>query len=118
MTPRQAFALSNVILDPSDTRVLMKFAKTIKTEAGHFGTIITVDFFIGEFRWHVSITSLAKDLSPVDWDALDRSQRESVRKLAKELLLDVGHDVDAETAEGKTYHVTRKLTIEEERRID
>src|SRR5688500_9566050 len=119
VTPRQTFALSNVLRDLDDTPALATFAETVSSASGRFGTILTVHAYEGWFRWHVSVSYLSNVSMPVDWGHLTDSQREAVRKTAQLLLQDVGHaDSDTEAAEGGYFHVRRNLTIEEEKRIN
>jgi hypothetical protein len=118
MTKRQALALSDVVKNPNDTEALKAFAKTIVTDAGRFGTILTVDLIDGELRWHVSVSALSNGFKPIFWEKLKPSEREAVRQLARELLEDIGQPgSDSDVAEDKSYQIIRKLTIEEERQI-
>ena len=94
-------------MDPIDTEALKAFAKTIVNDAGRFGTILTVDRIDGELRWWKGRTLRLKP-----------SEREAVRQLARDLLEDIGQPgSDSDVAEGKSYQIIRKLTIEEERQI-
>jgi hypothetical protein len=118
MTPRQAFAISNILTDTNDIEALKPFAKTIVNDAGRFGTILMADRCDGELRWHVSVSALSEMFKPISWDELKPSHREAVRQLARELLKDVGRaDTDFDLAEDKTYQLTRQLTFEEAQQI-
>lgn len=104
--------------DIDDREPLKAFAKTIVNDAGRFGTILTIDLFNGELRWHVSASALSDGFKPIFWDHLKPSQREGVRQLTRELLKDVGQPgSDSDVADDKSYQIFRKLTIEEERLV-
>jgi hypothetical protein len=60
--------------------------------------------------------SLSDQFKPIRWEELRPSQRETVRRLPRELLDDVGRpDSDFEDVQDKSYQIIRQLTIEEER---
>jgi len=118
VTSRQSFAISNVLLDPSDTSALMRFSKTVTNDVGRFGTLLMIGLFDGDHKWRVSVRFLSEAFETIDWDNLTKSQQEAVRSLAKELLLDVGHlDSDFENTEAGCFEVIRKLTTDEEEQI-
>ncbi len=111
LTKRQARALSS-IRDPNQLEGLDGFAKTVINDVGRFGTILTVDRFEGDLRWHVSVSMLSEAFKPIKWSSLKPSEREAVRQLARDLLDDVGRPgSDEDAAEGKTYQIIRKLTL-------
>src|SRR4051812_12616238 len=108
MTTRQAFAIANIVRDPNNTKALEQFAKTIVNAAGRFGTILTVDKVEEGWCWHVSVTTLSEFFKPVSWKELKPSERESVRRLARELLEDVGRpDTDLDMTEEESYQIIR-----------
>jgi hypothetical protein len=116
VTTRQTFAISNPLLDPTDTSELQKFAEKILPDGAGFFTILTVDHCDGITCWHVSVTALSPNSKPIKWNDLKPSQRESVRLVARELLENVGRpDSDFDSTEMDDYQLLRKLTIEEER---
>jgi hypothetical protein len=116
VTTRQTFAISNPLLDPTDTDALQKFAKTILRDSSGFGTILTVDHFNDITCWHVSVTALSPHSRPIAWKDLKPSEREAVYQVADELLENVGRpDSDVDSTEMDSYQILRKLTIEEER---
>ena len=116
MTPRQLLALSNPLADPNNTDALKRFAQTFVIGDEQFGTVLVVGVVEGEWSWHVSVSALSDHYKPIWWEDLRPSQRKSVRELAADLLNGVGEpNSDLDAADGPTYQIVRRLTIEEER---
>jgi hypothetical protein len=116
MTDRLALALSNPI-DPGDLDALAKCASTLTRGSRNFGTILAVDKQRKEFHWHVSVTLLDSIGRPTPIVRLTELEKVFILRLAWELLADVGWPNSEEVHEDeKSVHLTRRVTIEEERR--
>jgi hypothetical protein len=114
--PRQTFAISNPLLNPTDMDALQKFAEKILRDGAGFFTILTVDHCDGITCWHVSVMAMSPKFKPIAWKDLKPSGREAVRKIARGLLENVGRpDSDCDSTDMGEYQIVRKLTIEEER---
>ena len=116
MTDRQAFALNNIIEDSEDIAALPGHATILTLGIRRFGTILTVDH-ANEFRWHVCVSLLNSEVMPRRLDKLSSEDKVATLALALELLSEVGQpDCDDIHEEERSLHITRRLTIREERR--
>ena len=117
MTDRQKMALAHPI-DPTDTEVLIQFARTISLHERKFGTILTIDRVNRELWWHSSVSVLGPYFRPFRVLDLDEDNFAAAYQLARELLKGVGRpDSDERIDEGMTIQIRRRLTIEEERTV-
>ena len=116
MTDRQAFALSHVMTDLKDLANLKKHALNLARGSLRFGTILKVDKYRNEFSWHVAVSLLNRELTPIPIEQLSVSEKSATIDLARELLADIGRpDSDKVHEDERSVHILRSATIEEER---
>jgi hypothetical protein len=117
MNDRQTLALNHVTMDTADLDNLERYARTLTRGVRKFGTILTVDLHRKQFSWHVCVSLLNSRAVPLPIDQFSSADKIVTIRLARELLGDVGRpDSDDIHEDEKSVHITRSLTIEEERR--
>jgi hypothetical protein len=117
MNDRQTLALNHVVTDTGNLDNIQRYARTLVRGVRRFGTILTVDFVKKEFFWHACVSLLNPESKPIPIKKLSSMEKAVTLRLASELLGDVGRPDSEKTHEDeKSIHITRALTIEEERR--